>query len=78
MRGIQAKVFYDPQAAALYIQFDERRAESTLKLPQACEGDIYWINVDFAGGSICGIEVLLNPDSRLKQALDKCLREGER
>jgi len=78
MREVRAKVFYDPEAAALYIQLSEMKAVSTLRLPQACEGDIYWINADFdENGRLCGIEVLLNPDSRLKQVLDERLKEVE-
>jgi len=76
VREVRAKVFYDPEAAALYIQLSEMKAASTLRLPQVCKGDIYWINADFdESGAVCGIEVLLNPDSRLKQVLDECLRE---
>jgi len=78
VREDRAKVFYDPEAAALYIQFSDAKAATTLKLPQACKGDIYWINADFDEvGALCGIEVLLNPDSRLKQVLDECLKEAE-
>ena len=75
----KAKVTYDPEAAAIYVELEGKEPNnSTLKLPQGDEGDIAWINVDFSRDkSIYGIELLLNPRSRLKLVLDECLEEAE-
>ena len=74
---MKTEVTYDSEAAAIYIWLKKRKVKHTLRLPQMCEGDIYWINIDLANDSICGIELLLNPDSRLKQILDKYLKEAK-
>ena len=78
MREVRAKVFYDSEASALYIQLSDKRATSTLRLLQGDKSDLYWINVGFnGGGAICGMEMILNPKSELKLVLDKCLKEAE-
>jgi len=76
---LKAKVTYDPEAAAIYIELEGKEPNnSTLKLPQGDKGDIAWINVDFSKDkAIYGIELLLNPKSRLKLVLDECLKEAE-
>ena len=76
---LEAKVTYDPEAAAIYVKLKGREPSgSTLKLPQGDKCDIAWINVDFSrDGSIHGIELLLNPKSRLKLVLNECLKEAE-
>ena len=77
---LKAKVTYDPAVAAIYIELEGKEPNnSVLKLPQGDRGDIAWINVDFSRDkSIYGIQLLLNPRSRLKLVLDECLKEAEK
>ena len=67
---------YDREIPALYLRFMEiGEVAMTEELLQFSEGDIRAVILDYAkDGTIMGIELLLNPNSRLKRALDQSFR----
>jgi len=75
---LPAEVIYDPEAAAVYIQFRKRvhYIQVIKKLPQEARSDILLIVVDYERDhGLSGIEILLNPRSKLKLLLDNELRK---
>ena len=73
IRRLPAEVIYDPEAASLYIQLKKRVVWSRAidRAPRGDGRDITLIIMDYdASGGLSGIEILLNPSSQLKLALD--------
>ena len=81
IRRLPAEVIYDPEAASLYIQLKKRVALSRAidRNPRGDGRDITLIILDYdASGGLSGIEILLNPNSQLKQTLDNDFKNQQR
>ena len=68
---VPAEVAYNPRAATLYIQLKKSSSKAVNKLPGGNEPDIILIlTIHDIYDGLAGIEILLNPKSKLKQTLD--------